>query len=336
VRILAGSKKRLDVDPRSFEDVLAAYLHELRVRNYGLSSREQAAHVLPRFFAFVSERRVGDVRAVTEEHALAWAKHLQTRTNRHGDPLSPHTRRSYLVLLQRFFRFLDRRGLILANPMLDVAMPQVSKLPRVVLSRSQALRLIETPSSFTPVGKRDRALIELLYGTGLRVSECARLELRDVDLGKGTLFVRQGKGKKDRVVPFAGQAAAALDLYLREGRPAFTKSAREQALFLSSTSGKAMGSGTIQLVVREHARAAGLKVPVTPHILRHTYATHLIQGGADVRHVQKLLGHSCLQSTTIYTRVFPKDLAKMVEKAHPRERPYNRRRKRASWRTGKT
>lgn len=324
MRILAGSKKPLELDPRSSEDLLAAYVNELRVRNYGESSREQAQHVLPRFFGFLKERRVSDIRAVAEEHVVAWAKHLESLTNRHGAPLSPHTRRSYLVLLQRFFRFLDRRGLVLANPMLDVAMPQVSKLPRVVLSHSQAQRLIEAPSPFTPVGKRDRALLELLYGTGLRVSECARLELRDVDLGKGTLFVRQGKGKKDRVVPFAGQAAAALDLYLREGRPAFARSARQQALFLSSTSGKAMTSDSIQLIVRERGRAAGLKVPVSPHVLRHTYATHLIQGGADVRHVQKLLGHSCLQSTTIYTRVFPKDLAKMVEKAHPRERARTR------------
>jgi integrase/recombinase XerD len=282
--------------------------------------------VLPRFFTFLKERRVGDVRAVTEEHVVAWAKHLSAAQNRHGEPLSPHTRRSYLVLLQRFFRFLGRRSVILANPMLDVAMPKVEKLPRTVLSHSQAGRLIEAPSPFTPVGKRDRALLELLYGTGLRVGECARLELRDVDLGKSTLFVRQGKGKKDRVVPFAGQAAAALDLYLREGRPAFTRSARQQALFLSSTSGKAMASGSMQLVVREHARAAGLKVPVTPHVLRHTYATHLIQGGADVRHVQKLLGHACLQSTTIYTCVFPKDLAQVVEKSHPRENARTRRR----------
>jgi integrase/recombinase XerD len=324
VRILAGSRKTLDVDPSSFDDLLAAYVNELRVRNYGRSSREQAQHVLPRFFGFLKERRVSDIRGVTEEQVVAWARHLSAATNRHGEPLSPHTRRSYLVLLQRFFRYLLRRGLVLADPMLDVTMPQVSKLPRVVLSHSQARRLIESPSPFTPVGKRDRALLEVLYGTGLRVSECARLELRDVDLGKGTLFVRQGKGKKDRVVPFAGQAASALDLYLREGRPAFTRSARQQALFLSSSSGKAMSSGSIQLAVREHARAAGLKVPVTPHILRHTYATHLIQGGADVRHVQKLLGHASLQSTTIYTRVFPKDLAKVVEKCHPRERTRTR------------
>jgi integrase/recombinase XerD len=327
VRILAGSKKKLDVDPGSFDELLTAYVNELRVRNYGESSREQAQHVLPRFFAFLKEQRVPDIRAVTEEHVVAWAKHLQTRTNKHGEPLSPHTRRSYMVLLQRFFRFLVRRGLVLADPMLDVTMPQVSKLPRVVLSHSQARRLIESPSPFTPVGKRDRAILELLYGTGLRVSECARLELRDVDLARGTAFVRQGKGKKDRVVPFAGHAAAALDLYLREGRPALARGPRQQALFLSSSSGRPIPSETIQLIVRQHAREAGLKVKVTPHCLRHTYATHLIQGGASVRHVQKLLGHASLQSTTIYTRVFPKDLAQVVEKAHPRERTRTRGRR---------
>lgn len=327
MRIRAGSRKRLEVDPGALGEVLAAYLNELRVRNYGRSSCKQATHELPRFFAFLQGRRVSDVRAVSEEHVVAWARHLQTRTNRQGQRLSDHTRRSYLVLLQRFFRFLERRGVILANPMLDVVMPKVEKLPRVVLSQSQARRLIEAPSVFTPVGKRDRALLELLYGTGLRVSECARLELRDVDLGKGTLFVRQGKGKKDRVVPFAGQAAAALDLYLREGRPAFTRSARQQTLFLSSTRGQALSAGSIQLVVRQHARAAGLKLAVTPHTLRHTFATHLVQGGADIRHVQKLLGHACLQSTAIYTRVFPRDLKKALEKAHPRERAHARRRR---------
>jgi integrase/recombinase XerD len=199
-------------------------------------------------------------------------------------------------------------------------MPRVSKLPRIVLSREQARRLMEAPSAFTPLGQRDRALLEVLYGTGIRLRECARLELRDVDLGKGALFVRDGKGKKDRVVPFAGQAVAALDLYLREGRPALARSAREQALFLSSISGGALDASSIQLAVHNHARAAGLPVAVSPHVLRHTYATHLIQGGADVRHVQKLLGHACLQSTTIYTRVFPRDLAQAVAKAHPRER----------------
>lgn len=111
MRILAGSKKTLDIDPRSFEDVLAAYLQELRVRNYGESSRDQASHVLPRFFAFLEERRVGDIRSVTEEHVVAWARHLtKLKTRREGEPFRAATRRTYLTLLQRFFRFLARRG----------------------------------------------------------------------------------------------------------------------------------------------------------------------------------------------------------------------------------
>jgi site-specific recombinase XerD len=324
VRILEGSRKRLDVGG-SFEALLAAYDDELRVRRYSAHSRKQARNVLPYFFAFLKERRVEDLRAVEEEHVVAWARHLESRKNRRGEPLAAHTRRSYLTVLQRFFRFLDRRGFILRDPMLDVTMPKVSKLPRVVLSRSQAARLVEAPSRYTPVGKRDRAILEVLYGTGIRVGECARLELRDVDLGKGTLFVRQGKGRKDRIVPFSGEAAAALDLYLREGRPALARSARQQALFLSSTNGKPLPSTTIQLAVRQAAQTAGLKLAVTPHSLRHTYATHLVQGGADIRHVQKLLGHSSLQSTAIYTRVFPSDLVKAVAKAHPREQVGRRR-----------
>jgi site-specific recombinase XerD len=319
VRIPEGSEP--------FVAALSAFVDELRVRRFSASSKKRAHLVLPRFFAWLKEQGVHDVASVAEDHVVAWAKHLADAKTAKGEPLTANTRRSYLVCLQRFFRFLDRRGIVLTDPTLDLIMPKVQKLPRVVLSRSQAQRLMDAPSPYTPVGKRDRAILETLYGTGIRVSECAGLELRDVDLGKGTLFVRQGKGKKDRVVPFAGQAAAALDVYLREGRPAFTKSARQQALFLSSTSGRPLDVSTVEVIVHDHARAAGLTVPVTPHTLRHTYATHLIQGGASVRHVQKLLGHSSIESTAIYTRIFPKDLANVIDKAHPRERAYNRGRK---------
>ncbi len=298
---------RIPEGSESFETALSAFQGELRVRRFSNSSKKRARLVLPRFFAWLKEQRVHEIAAVTEEHVVAWARHLADAKTAKGELLTAHTRRSYLVALQRFFRFLDQRGIILRDPTLDLVMPKVRKLPRVVLSRSQTQRLMETPSLYTPVGKRDRAILEVLYGTGIRVSECAGLELRDVDLGKGSLFVRQGKGKKDRVVPFAGQAAAALDVYLREGRPALSRHSRQQALFLSS-SRHPLPPGTIQLIVREHARTAGLTVPVTPHTLRHTYATHLIQGGAGVR----------------YTRVFPQDLAQMIEKAHPRERTRSR------------
>jgi integrase/recombinase XerD len=308
-------------------------LQELRVRRYSSSVQEQASKQLPVFFAFLRDRQVREIRAVREEHVFAYARHLATRTTPRGTPLSAWTQRTYLHLLERFFGFLDRRGVILRNPALDLMKPKAPKLPRVVLSEAQARRLLAAPSAWTVVGKRDRAILELLYGTGIRVTECARLELRDLDLAKGTLFVRQGKGKKDRVVPVAGLAAAALDVYLRESRPEHVRDARRQTLFLS-VYGRSLTSGALQSMLRQHAKAAGLQVKASPHTLRHSCATHLVQGGADIRHVQKLLGHRSIESTAIYTRVFPKDLARMVEKAHPRERAYNRRRKRTSWRMG--
>jgi site-specific recombinase XerC len=181
------------------------------------------------------------------------------------------------------------------------------------------------PDPFTVRGKRDRAVLELLYGTASRVGECERLDLPDVDLLRGQLFVRLGKGRKDRVVPVVGRAAAALDVCLRDSRPEAVHDPRERALFLT-TRGTRLPVKRIEDLVRSHAKAAGITVRVTPYTLRHGCATHLLQNGADVRHVQKLLGHACVNTTAIYTHVAPEDLRRAVEKAHPRERRWRRRR----------
>lgn len=143
-------------------------------------------------------------------------------------------------------------------------------------------------------------------------------------LGLAIVLIRSGKGRKDRVVPVVGRAAAALDVYLRESRPELVKDPREGALFITSW-GTRLNTKRIQDLVRTNAKAAGIDIRVTPHTLRHGCATHLLQGGADVRHVQKLLGHSSVQTTAIYTHVDTKDLARVMEKAHPRERAWKKR-----------
>ena len=148
--------------------------------------------------------------------------------------------------------------------------------------------------------------------------------LRDVDLGRGQLMIRTGKGRKDRVVPVVGRAGAALDVYLRDSRPELVKDPREGALFITSW-GTRLNTKRIQDLVRTNAKAAGIDLRVTPHTLRHGCATHLLQGGADVRHVQKLLGHSSVQTTAIYTHVDTRDLARVMDKAHPRERAWKKR-----------
>jgi integrase/recombinase XerD len=318
--------KAARIDPRSFDSVQLAFAEHLKVKRYSASMQRQASRLLPVFFGFLRERRVRDLRVVTEADVVAYARHLATRRTKRGTPLSPWTQRTYLDMIVRLFAFLDRQGAILQNPALELVRPPAPKIPRGVLSEAQTRRLCVAPSPWSPIGKRDRAILELLYGTGIRVAECARLELRDLDLAKGTLFVRLGKGKKDRVVPVAGRAAAALGVYLEEGRPEHARDGRQQALFLS-VHGRSITSATIQALVRHHAKSAGLRVKVSPHTLRHSCATHLLRGGADIRHVQKLLGHSSIESTARYTRVFPKDLVAAMRKAHPRERARRRRRK---------
>jgi integrase/recombinase XerD len=312
-------------DLRSFDAALQALLEELRVRRYSTSVARQAKRVLPRFFRFLRARKVRDLRAVSEADVVAYARQLQRQKSPMGAPLAAETQRAYLMQVRRLFAFLERRGAILQNPALDLVMPRVEKLPRVVLTQAQVRELVAAPSAATATGKRNRAILELLYGTGIRVTECARLETRDVDLAKGALFIRQGKGKKDRMVPVLGRAAAALDVYLREARPELVRDTTQQAVFLSKISGGGLSPGAIELLVRESAKAAGIPARVSPHTLRHSFATHLIQGGADVRHVQALLGHSSLSTTAIYTRIVAADLRGVIRKSHPRERTWCRR-----------
>ena len=316
---------RAGSSPRSFDGALEALLEELRVKRYSACIARQAKRVLPRFFRFLRARKVRDLRAVSEADVVAYARQLQRERAPSGTPLAAETQRTYLTHVKRLFAFLERRGAILQDPALDLVMPRVEKLPRVVLTETQVRELVAAPSAATATGKRNRAILELLYGTGIRVTECARLETRDVDLAKGTLFVRQGKGKKDRIVPVLGRAAAALDLYLREARHEFVRHPTEPAVFLSKLSGRALSPGAFELLVRQSAKAAGIPARVSPHTLRHSFATHLIQGGADVRHVQELLGHASLSSTAIYTRVATADLRGVIRKSHPRERTWRGR-----------
>src|SRR5260370_41873836 len=208
------------------------------------------------------------------------------------------------MTVQRLFRFLERQGVILQDPTLNLVLPSWKKLPRAVLNQAHARRLVASPDAITARGKRDRALLELLYGTAIRVGECERLELQDLDLARGQLMIRSGKGRKDRVVPVVGRAAAALDVYLREARPEMGKDPREGALFIT-TWGTRLNTKRIQDLVRSNAKAAGIDIRVTPHTLRHGCATHLLQGGADVRLVQKLPGNSSVQKTTIYIHMTP-------------------------------
>jgi integrase/recombinase XerD len=323
-----GKRRPPKLDPRSFDSVLSEYLLALRAAGFSESLHKQARLQLPRFFAHLRQRRVRSVTAVSEADVFDYARELATRARPGtGEPYSCASQTSYLMHVKRLFRFLERTRVILRDPCVDLVLPTWSKLPRAVPTQAQAERLVSVPAPSTVVGRRDRAVLELLYGSGIRVGECERLELRDLDLARGTVFVRTGKGRKDRVVPIAGRAALAMESYLRHSRPKLVKDPREQAVFLNAY-GERLSRKTIQAMLRAQVKAAGIQVPLTAHSLRHGCATHMLQRGADVRHVQQLLGHSRIETTALYTRVIPGDVARMIDEKHPRQKSYNRWRKR--------
>ena len=294
--------------------LLTRYVEELRVRRYSVSSLEKARVELPRLIHHLEEMGIRDARAVTEEHLAAYARHLERRKTHWGTPLAASSRASALSTMRRFFAFLAKRGHLLHDPAQAIPLPRRARLPRGILSESQARRLVAAPFPGSRIGKRDRAILETLYGTGIRLGEAVRADVSDLDLREGVLLVRSGKGKKDRVVPVEGRAALALDTYLADARPELVKRV-DQALFLSRDGGRLSMVG-LRAVVQRHGQAIG--VHVSPHMLRHTCATHLLRGGADIRHVQELLGHRSLATTALYTRVAIEDLRQVLARAHPR------------------
>lgn len=295
--------------------LLAQYVEHLRVLHYSPASIERACIELPRLLEHLRRCHVRRARAVTETHLVSYLAKRWRARNRHGEPLSPWTLGATVSTIRRFFAFLQSCGAILFDPAMLIPLPKTPQLPRNVLSEAQARRLMAAPFAGTAMGKRDRAVLEMLYGTGLRVAELGRCDLGDLDLAQGLLLVRNGKGRKDRVVPVAGRAQLALGVYLAEVRPELAKQPTP-ALFLTRF-GHRIGPQSVRGLTRRHGRA--VHVYVSPHTLRHSCATHLLKGGADIRHVQQILGHSCLRTTAVYTHLAMADLREVLARRHPRQ-----------------
>ena len=306
-----------------FRSWLRVYQGAMRVRHASSSLEARAKSVLPRLFFHLREQGVRDLRTVKEEHLLGFVSKLRASPGRHGT-LAPWSLNAYTATLRSFFACLHREELLLVNPAQDLPLLPGPRLARAVPSEAEVARLVLAPAVTKRwpdrglvLQRRDQAILETLYGTGLRRCECLRLDVRDLDLAAGTLLVRNGKGRKDRVVPIPLRALMALDLYLQEARPRLLEEPREEAVFLSHK-GKRLGVTGLRGLLLRHARAAGIARPLSVHSLRHAYATHLLRRGADVRHIQELLGHRAIETTELYTRVGVEDLREVLRRSHPR------------------
>ena len=300
--------------PLRLDEALERYLHHLSVeRGLAPLTLEAYARDLGELRRFVAEQGLSGWEEVTLPHLLAYLRTLEARG------LAARSRARHLSALRRFFRFLEREEEISANPAALLNTPRLpARLPKV-LSEAQVEALLAAPDPATPLGQRDAALLEVLYATGLRVSELVGLTLRQVDLTRGLVRVT-GKGGRERLVPLTPVAVEKLRRYLTQGRPRLLgvpARPRAAALVFVNRRGGPLSRQGFWKILLHYARRAGLP-PVSPHVLRHSFATHLLSRGANLRVLQLLLGHADLSTTQIYTHLEAARLRAVYEKAHPR------------------
>ncbi|MCW3039819.1 MAG: xerD, partial [Solirubrobacterales bacterium] len=231
-------------------------------------------------------------------------------------PVAPATLQRKTACLRSFYRHLRRENLLDHDPTADLRAPRKQQRLPKVLSRDQVASLLGAPRGTTPAALRDRALLELMYACGLRASEAIELHVGDLDLQAGVLRAR-GKGSKERLVPVGREAIQAVAIYLKRGRPLLVGARDERHLFVNQRGGGLTRQGLYKIVQR-HAATVGLQDDMSPHTLRHTFATHLLAGGCDLRSLQEMLGHADIATTQIYTHLSAERLKDVYFRAHPR------------------
>ena len=261
------------------------------------------------FIIFAKERGL-DIKDIRREHGLAYIVSLKHK-KRANSTISRH-----IAALKTFFKFLYQEGLIDTNPVIDLTAPKIQKRLPKVLSIEEVDKLLDEPKTNSPAGSRDKAMLESLYAAGMRVSELLSLDITSINIDLG--YVRcMGKGSKERVIPLGNKAITSLTTYLTWGRNKLVKSPNEPALFLNQH-GKRLTRQGFWKILKRYAEQAKIEKDITPHILRHSFATHLLENGADLRSVQEMLGHADVTTTQIYTHLSPKNIINTYKKSHPR------------------
>ncbi|WP_258907900.1 site-specific tyrosine recombinase XerD [Actinokineospora sp. UTMC 2448] len=297
--------------------MIHGYLDHLAVeRGTAANTLDGYTRDLRRYRDHLSGHGVDDLADVTERHVSAFLAALREGTEDHP-PLAASSAARALVAVRGLHRFAVLDGLVPHDPAREVKPPTPPRRLPKALPVDDVLRLLDTPAPDGPGGLRDRALLELLYSTGARISEAVGLDLDDIDATDRAVRL-DGKGGKQRIVPIGRPALAALDAYLVRARPALASGGRgSPAVFLNVRGGR-LSRQSAWTALKTAADAAGISASVSPHTLRHSFATHLLEGGADVRVVQELLGHASVTTTQIYTLVTVTTLQEVYVSAHPR------------------
>ena len=269
---------------------------------------------LKHFFRFIDASGI-DLRAVSLADVVAYKASLVNQKK-----YAPATVDAFMRAVLRLYKWLERVGKVLVDPTSNLELPRIkSDIPKAVMTVAEVKRLLDAPDTTTLAGIRDKTMLELFYSTGIRLSELCALTVYDVDTVNRYIRINSGKGGKDRVVPMGRKASLYLKDYLKNVRGVLTTNRRdERALFVGDRGGP-IHLLIVERKVKDYARQARINKRVTPHTLRHTCATHMMQAGADVTHAQRLLGHNCITTTQIYTRVAAVEVKKTHHESHPTE-----------------
>jgi integrase/recombinase XerD len=298
----------------------ARYLERLGVQGYAPRTIESVEVHLRFFLEYLEkETKVQDLTQLTRDDLAAYQTWLcYAPAPKRGEPLCVNSQQHRLWAVQGFFRYLLKEGFTFSDPSASLERPKYRRpLPRGILNAKQVLALLNAPDVKTTLGLRDRAILELLYATGIRNAEALTLRLQDLSMESRQIMVT-GKGNKERAVPIGRITQTWLLEYLQTARPKLAAKRSPDNVFLTRR-GRGFARANLCQMVRKRAKEAGLPAHATPHALRHTCATHLLQAGADIRFIQELLGHASLATTQIYTHVDISDLKKVHAAYHPRE-----------------
>jgi integrase/recombinase XerD len=311
-------------DPEGLTAWMVRYLEAMRVKNYSPRTVGNREMYLGAFIAWCDARSITRPQEVTKPIVDRYQRHLFHYRRANGKPLSFSSQIQALTPVRSYFKWLTRSNVLLWNPASEIELPRAEKrLPKHVLTIEEADRVLEGPNVNDPLGLRDRAILETLYSTGIRRMEVIHLMLYDLDAERGTVTVRQGKGKKDRMVPIGERAVSWVRRYVDEARPQLVLPPDHGVLFLTQD-GEEISRERLTQRMGDYVKAADIGKTGSCHLFRHTCATLMLEGGADIRYIQEMLGHVELTTTQIYTRVSIRRLKAVHSLTHPsakNERP---------------
>jgi integrase/recombinase XerD len=305
-------------DPQGMVALMQQFFESLRVRNYSEGTVTVRRLQLTKFVAWLADRGIAQPREVTKPIIERYQRYLYHYRSPKGKALSFQTQNGRIVGVRAWFKWLARHNHVLYNPAADLELNRAEhRLPKCVMTASEAEQVISQTDVGTPLGVRDRAILETFYSTGMRRTELMNLCPCDFDMERGTVVIRQGKGKKDRMVPVGDRAIAWVDRYEVEVRPRLLVGDRAGDVLFVTDLGKPFRPEQMSELVAGYVKAADIGKEGSCHLFRHTMATLMMENGASLRYIQAILGHASLETTQVYTRVSIRRLKEVHTKTHP-------------------